>query len=198
MKRLKPILFLALGIFAIELAIFLYSTSLSLEESRVYQFAARYSARFSFIIFIILFAWVGSIGLNKVYEDERKRSVFVLGTLAFAINHMIHFGLLVRTHQLLDWELFVLQSTGGALGYLALVLLPVILWKKKVLTKGLYWGILSCFAYLEIIFFLSYFGRWTIENIYNPDSKLFFVICSVVVVILFVLNSFRVIQEERK
>lgn len=196
MKALKSIFFLALGLVAIEYAIFLYTATLSEEQKYVYQFASRYSGRLSFFIFTSLFTWVGIIGLKKIYQDLGQQGVFILGLFLFAFNHILHFGLLYKAHELLGWELFTMKSAGGAIGYLVLILLPIILWKKKQLTNGLYWLIVSCFAYLEIIFFVSYLGRWEKEQIYMPDSKGFFIGCLVVIAVLFVLNGYRVVREQ--
>lgn len=196
MKAFKSILFLALGVLAVEYALFLYASSLSSEEKYVFQFAARYSGRFSFFIFVSLFTWVATIGLNEIYRKEGAKHVFILGSSLFAFNHILHFGLLYRAHELLGWELFTMRTIGGAIGYLVLILLPLILWKKKHLTKRLYWGIVSCFVYLEIIFFVSYFGRWNKETIYKPDSKEFFIGCLMIALLLFGINSYRIIREQ--
>ena len=178
----------------LEVLIYVYSNQISGDETILWQLSARYSARTSFVLISSILLWTGWKGLRHIYSIENNRKNFLLLIALLTINHLIHFGFLYMNFQANGMELFSAPSSAGAVGYLALVGLPIYLWNRRELTGGLYKIIYAVLFTLIGIFFVTYFGRLSQEMPIRSPMVLYQINMGIIV-LLFGLNVFRIIKK---
>lgn len=139
---------LLLGVFA-EVAIFLicYLIHPSFEET--FRYAARYSGRLSFGVFLITFYHFAFAHPKPLKENTPLRNWLLL----FAVVHVIHFGFLATNVILNHIPIVPIKLTGGALAYLMIVLAPLMLHKIKLGLQLVY------FYYVSIVMIITYVAR---------------------------------------
>jgi len=138
----------AVLIVLIELVIYFWTNSITTEKTEFYLLTSRYSARISFAMIIYFLFWTGSEGLPKIFGNPRLLRNFKILAMMLMLNHLIHFYLLSMNYWVNDLSLIRPKSAFGFIGYLAIILLPIFLWKKQELTRSVYRSIKT---YLFII-----------------------------------------------
>lgn len=115
----------------------------------IFRYAARYSGRFSFGIFIYAF-YLFAIGQPKPFSKNNK-----LGNIIrlFAFMHVIHFGFLATCVHLNSIPLETVKVIGGALAYLMIVMAPLKLAKVNFKSQLVY------FYYVSLVMALTYVAR---------------------------------------
>ncbi|RJE70679.1 hypothetical protein [Reichenbachiella sp. MSK19-1] len=197
MKKVQNIALWVLAVVVGEMVLFWGVGQFFADKAIQYQLTARYSARVSLGLFSGLYLWVGLEGWKTIYASNQKQTVAWTVWLVLAVNHAVHFYFLAMTHHLLGWELWTGKSLGGAIGYVIILIMPLILWDKKELTRGVYAMLLFAFVYLEMIFFVSYLGRWN-RDLTLASSPVVYQACALWVVLLFLLNLRRVWLDRGK
>jgi hypothetical protein len=124
-----------------------------------FQCAARFSGRISLLYFGMLFIYATLF--PSVEKNSAELAVKYTLSKNFAILHIIHWVLLVIAVSKSDFELVPSRLIGGAIAYVMIVLLPLII-KQKILSKiplQLVFGVYLPFVWL--IFFMTYLSRIT-------------------------------------
>ncbi len=67
------------------------SNFFAIESKFIFAKAARNSGRVSAAIFILTLLMVGYYGLKEIYRDQKKKDAFLVLTIVFLANHLIHF-----------------------------------------------------------------------------------------------------------
>lgn len=92
----------------------LFFTFLILKDDlgEVFKYAARYSGRFSFVLYLVAFYWFIKEHTLNLAPIRTKKWVTV-----FSIMHMIHFGFLADSVGLNDLPIVPIKLIGGFLAY---------------------------------------------------------------------------------
>lgn len=136
---------------ALELTICLVCFMLSSDLSETFKYAARFSGRFSLVVFlasIILFA--NNYPQNTV-EFSKTRSIAAV----FAILHYIHLALLFMNVKLNALSLIPHKLAGGALAYLMILLYPIFFERIKS-NKAVH---ITYFLYVSFVMSMTYIAR---------------------------------------
>lgn len=137
---------------AIEILIFLLCFYSFSDLNEVFRYAARYSGRFSLIVYLFCF---GYFSFNyTAFHGESKNDVKNLITV-FCILHFIHFFFLATNVYLNKIELVPYRLAGGFLAYLLILIYPFYIDKPKTpkISHLIY------FYYVGFIMFMTYLGR---------------------------------------
>lgn len=195
MKKKTFLFFLIITI--LEVANYYWSGYFAPSEELGFQLAARYSARFSFVIFCIILTFTGLLGLNKIYSSHSYRRIFIALIGGFALNHLIHFYFLTMNHIVQGIDLLILKNAFGSMAYLFLSFVPVYFWKRPKVSVKEYWTLQ---IYLLIIssFFIGAYVKRMKEEIIFPSSEALLITHGVILVSLLILNIYRVFQEKSK
>lgn len=131
-----------------------------------FQGAARLTARWSFVIFLVVWSasalahlWPGGWRAGLLYNRRG------LG-LGFAAAHLIHAGFFLTAILAFGTETSPKTVIGGGLGYVFVILLALTsndYWVRAMTPKG--WKLLHSIGvnYIAIVFFVSYLGRLPIN-----------------------------------
>lgn len=147
MKRSLKGLLLA-GISA-EILIFLICYSIQPNWAETFRYAARYSGRLSFAVFMIGFYLFAFGHPRPVKENKTLRNWLTL----FAVVHLIHFGFLATNVYLNEIPIIPVRLSGGALAYLMIVGAPLLLHKMKLVWQLVY------FYYVSAVMGITYLAR---------------------------------------
>lgn len=195
---MRPKVFVVLGTVIIgEIGVFFLASQLSEIDTVQYQLAARYSARISFAIIVLMLAWTGLAGLKRIYSKETSRELLMLSLLTFAVNHLIHFIFIVLNFRANGWSLLQARNGFGSIGYVLLSLAPLYLWKRKELNRSLHAQIGAFLLVVLSIFFITYFGRLS-KQVPLSSPLLFYKVCLIFIAVIFLLNVYRFLADRRK
>lgn len=138
----------AIGIL-LELLIFalVYFRYPAIEDS--FRYAARYSGRLSFLVFVYTFYLFAHSYPAPVARDSPVSNFISL----FAVLHLIHWGFLAASVYLNAIPLETVKVIGGAFAYLLIVLAPFRWSKWSVRIKLLY------FYYVSLVMALTFVAR---------------------------------------
>jgi len=154
-KKRLPLL-IAL-ICCIELSIYLWATWTStldwnnffvIQSDFIYDKCARLAGRVSSFIIFITLLMVGYYGLKKIYGDEKKKESFLILITMFTCNHLIHLLFVIlrfRSHGeslALNGPIEIGGTIHGIISFTSIVIIPIILWKYKNLSKPIYFIII--------------------------------------------------------
>lgn len=92
----------------------------------IFRYAARYSGRFSFGIYLLCFYW-----FLKEFKPSHPFIQTQKWTYFFAVMHLIHFGFLALSVYLNSLPIVLVKLTGGFLAYLAIIFYPFFIGKIK-------------------------------------------------------------------
>jgi uncharacterized membrane protein len=195
-KRLP--LFIAL-VCGLELLIYLWavwtatldrSTFFGIEAKFIFAKAARNAGRVSAAIFLATLLMVGYYGLRAIYQDQKKRESFLVLTILFLVNHLIHFIYLYLNFKTLSKQLVADANTRGFVTFALIIVAPVILWKVTNLNRLLY------FAIIFHLYNVSYFMNETFLSKVKPEDPAYhdqFGILAISAACLYILH--RVFRE---
>lgn len=143
--KTRPLLILSL---LVELIILALSFLMAETWAETFKLAARFSGRFSALLFFGAFF--------QYLQHLRSKQVMDLGfslLRVFALAHLIHFGFLAANIVLNEIPIIPFRLAGGALAYLLIfaAAFKFPLWKKG-------WQ-LSYFLYVNLVVFLTYLAR---------------------------------------
>lgn len=143
---LKKLILLSI---AIEFVILLVAYFMNPLAEYTFRYAARYSGRFSLLVFLYSF-WIFTKSYPKSFITDKnvKKSINI-----FAVIHLIHFFFLAMSVYLNNIQLEVVKVLGGALAYSMIVFAPFKLDKLSVKFSFIY------FYYVSIVMALTYVAR---------------------------------------
>ncbi|MFK7756287.1 MAG: hypothetical protein AB8B53_05070 [Flavobacteriales bacterium] len=133
----------------VEILIFLFCSLTYEATADVFRYAARYSGRFSFGIFIYAFYFFATGQPKPFLENNKLGNIIRL----FAIMHVIHFGFLATCVYLNSIPLETVKVIGGALAYLMIVMAPLKLAAVNFKAQLVY------FYYVSLVMALTYVAR---------------------------------------
>ena len=133
----------------LEIIIFLAAYFLYPAIEDTFRYAARYSGRLSFLVFIYSFYLFASTQPKPLAEHLELRNFISL----FAILHLIHFGFLAMSVYLNKIPLETVKVIGGALAYLMIVIAPFKLHQLKYRFQLIY------FYYVSLVMALTFVAR---------------------------------------
>ncbi|WP_020569510.1 hypothetical protein [Neolewinella persica] len=137
---------------ALEVIIFGYSYFTFMgEPNEIFRHAARYSGRLSLYVYLFAFSIFALI-----FHDERPGGMAAVKQVVtiFCVLHFIHFGFLATNVLLNDIELVPFKVAGGFLGYLMILLYPILM--DRIKNKKLHF---IYFLYLGIVIIGTYMAR---------------------------------------
>lgn len=192
----KKLSVLALIVLLWEAVVMLLALRVSSDIEVYYQLAARYSARTSFVLMSSVLLWVGICGLRIIFKKEPERQSVVGLITAFSVNHLIHFCYLFMHYRVNDSNVFELGNFPGALSYVAIVIVPIYLWDRRVLTVNLYRLIYAFIFGIIAIFGHTYWGRISYpDDTALASPKSWFVAGVTIIILMLLLNLFRIYKE---
>jgi methionine sulfoxide reductase heme-binding subunit len=141
------------------------------------QHMTRYTARFAFLIFVIVFA---SAALNRFFPSQAtrwlKRKRRYLG-LSFALAHFLHLAALTSLFITIGEVPAVQTLIFGGLAYVLIGLMAITSndWSVRTLGPGLWRGLhLVGIYYVWLIFMNSYVGRLASDA--PPEPRIIFAV----------------------
>jgi hypothetical protein len=127
------------------------------DTTHFFQASARLSGRVSLLYFSFLFIYTT---LNpSVESDSEPLKIKYILARNFAILHVIHWFLLATAVSMSGFNIVPYKLMGGALAYLMIVLLPLILSGKLFPNLSLRFTLNVYLPYVWLIFFVTYLTR---------------------------------------
>lgn len=162
-RKVRLLLLILLTLF-LNLIIY-WRALLTIEDADlVFAECARNSGRTSAAINLVLLFGIGYWGLGKIYSQNHTR--FLLRTLftLFAINHLIHFLFVSQNFEHQFLELDISHNIHGFVTFLCLLIVPVLLWSFRTLSKILHYALIL--HLINVTYFISdtFYGRVNEED----------------------------------
>lgn len=174
MKTVSLRIMLFVGIL-IELGIVLVVYYTQDQWGDIFRYAARYSGRLSFAIYLLCF-------FN--FLEEFKESSLLMktkkSTYVFALMHLIHFGFLAMSVYLNDLPIVPIKLTGGFLAYQAIIFYPFFI--EKIKRNGFHF---IYFYYVGFVMAMTFLARIR-GDFEGADPSIFHYIGLITIGILFV------------
>lgn len=152
-----------LSIFCLEVLIYFWAVWTT-EVDFVFAKCARNSGRASAGINLIILLMIGYYGLKEIYlDDKKKNTLWILVTL-YACNHFIHLFYVLQNFKSYTMELHISDNKHGFVTFIFILIIPIILWTFKNLSKVLYVGLTLH------LFNVSYFIMETLYHKITPEK----------------------------
>lgn len=164
---------LVASIICLEIVIYLWalwtstmdkSNFFAIEPAFIFDKCARNSGRVSSALNLFILLMIGYFGLSKIYNDNTKWDKLRILITLFAVNHLAHFFFVFQTFKQHTMAFNISENKHGFTTFICILIIPIILWTIKNLSK---------FLYLIIIlhlFNVSYFIMETFYNKIKPDK----------------------------
>ena len=206
-KKKLPILLAIICL--IELSIYFWSVWTSILDSDnffaitpdfIFDKCARLAGRISTFLFLMILLMVGYSGLKSIYSNENKKESFLILTIIFTFNHLIHLlfvFLRFKSHGKLisiNEPIAIGGTIHGILTFTAIVILPIILWHSKQLSKYLYFAIILHLLNSSCFIIKTFLSKVKLPS--NPAYHNQFGIAIISVVSFYIL--YRVYVENKK
>lgn len=133
----------------IELLIFTYSYLNHTEIGEIFRYSARYSGRFSLLVYLFCFYYFAT-----TYSLTNKANLHKLISV-FCILHFIHFGFLATNIYLNQIVLVPYKLAGGFLAYSMILLYPFFINRPKLPR----FAHLIYFYYVGLVMAITYVSR---------------------------------------
>ena len=117
-SKISPRLLILIGII-FESVLFFTFFLLKDDLGEVFRYAARYSGRFSFVLYLLAFYWFIKEHTLNLPLIRTKKWVTV-----FSIMHLIHFGFLAASVELNDLPIVSIKVIGRFLAYIGILCYP--------------------------------------------------------------------------
>lgn len=203
-KRLP--LFIAL-ICCIEVSIYLWSAWTStldknnffgIEPEFIFDKCARLAGRISTVIILLALVMVGYYGLKKIYGEEKKKETFLILICLFTFNHLIHLVfVLLRFNSHgetigFNGPVTIGGMVHGALTFASILIVPILLWNYKSLTKFLYYCIIIYLLNISSFIVKTFLGKVQPEHpAYHNQLGIVLIIAACIYIL------YRVYQENK-
>lgn len=159
-----------------------------------FQYAARLSARTSYILIIVLSLWVALTGLNRIFKSPCCRQLLLQLLVLFSINHVIHLVYVMINHYEKKQLLFRAENIAGALVYVLIFVLPLIAANRK--QAGTH---IQPYLYISLNIILIVFGLTYLNRLLYPQNHLspgwLYLTLLIVNSIVIMLSIYRVIKD---
>ncbi|HEX4850206.1 MAG TPA: hypothetical protein VFV08_05325 [Puia sp.] len=186
-----------LAALAAELTVLCIAATLTSNRAMFWQYAARYSARVSFMILVGLLFYTGIHGILAISRDENKRKIF--GTLIyfFVTNHIIHWIFLATNQVVRNKIIFKPANIPGIIAYAIVLFLPLLL-NRGLLTRRKRSLMLVSLLLISTFFIQVYSLRLFGSSLPpDPSAPWVYVLFISVLSFLVVANLYRYIMDAR-
>lgn len=190
--RYKNSLFFLLLVW--EIVVVLLDLFAGSNQHPAFQYAARLSARTSYILIIVLSLWVALTGLNRIFKNPCYRQLLLQLLVLFSINHVIHLVYVFINHYLNKQVLFRAGNIPGALVYVLIVVLPLIAAGNKEAGARIQLYLYISLNIILIVFGLIYLSRLLYAQNHLSPGWLYLTFL-IVNSILIMLNMYRGIKD---
>jgi len=164
----------------------------AIEPEFIYDKSARNSGRISSALNIIILLMIGYSGLKQIYADDTKKDRFRIMITLFAVNHLTHFFFVFQTFKHHTTTLSISENIHGFVTFICILVIPVMLWKYKKLTRALYFCIILHLLNVSYFIMETFYNKITAEK---PAYHNQFGIAVTTAACIFVL--FRVLKESK-
>ncbi|PWT76276.1 MAG: hypothetical protein C5B59_06975 [Bacteroidetes bacterium] len=187
----------ALAALVTELIVLGIAAIMASDRVMFWQYAARYSARVSFVVFASVLFYMAIFGLLTISNNENKRKIFEWLLYFFVTNHIIHLILLTFNQAVHNKMLLKQGNIPGMIAYGIVLLLPLLL-NRGLLTKRKR-TLMVASLLLVSAFFIQVYVLRLIGSSLPPDSSATWVYLLFVSVLslLVVANLYRYIMDAR-
>ena len=174
-------LLLILIIICLEVLIYLWSVWTStfdvnnffaIRPEFIYDKCSRLAGRVSAGLVLLSLLMVGYYGLINIFQDNKKREVFVILVILFQINHLIHLLFVLMRFNFIEETITIRGPLilGGPLhGFLtsaSIVAMPIVLLTYKGFNKIIYFGIILFLFNVSFFIIKTFLGKIKLPN--NP------------------------------
>jgi hypothetical protein len=150
-------------IFILEALIYLWAVLMT-EPEFVTDKCARNSGRVSSMLNLAMLLMIGYYGLSNIYNEQRKKDIFLILITLFAVNHLTHFFYIYQNFKHHTMDLNISDNKHGFITFVFVLAIPVLLWTVKNFSALLY------FIVVAHLFNVSYFICETFYNKVKPDK----------------------------
>ena len=173
-----------LGIIS-QLILILVLMSLLTDVNEIFRYAARFSGRFSFSLYLIsLLSFLKFYTKNHTIVFTKK----VLGI--FALVHLIHFCFLATSIYLNSIPIIPYRLAGGFIAYLMIIFYPFYI--EKVKNKILHF---VYFYYVGFIMIMTYIARIR-GNFKGAEPEMFHYLAITFLIITLIVFSYKVYTKK--
>jgi len=129
---------------------------------RLFAECARNSGRTAAAINLMMLFFIGYLGLKSIFKLKSRLNIFKTLLVLFAINHIIHFFFVMQNFNWHKMELSVVENFHGFITYASIIIVPLLIYKCKKLSKTLY------ILLLVYLFNVTYFISISFYDRYKP------------------------------
>ena len=181
-SKISPRLLILIGII-FESVLFFTFFLLKDDLGEVFRYAARYSGRFSFVLYLRAFYWFIKEHTLNLPLIRTKKWVTV-----FSIMHLIHFGFLAASVELNDLPIVPIKVIGGFLAYVGILCYPFFIGNIRKIASHLMY-----FYYVGFVMAMTFLARIRGEFV-GADPEVFHFIGLGIVLISFGMAGIRLYQ----
>ena len=173
-----------LGIIS-QLILILILMSLLTDVNEIFRYAARFSGRFSFSLYLIsLLSFLKFYTKNHTIVFTKK----VLGV--FSLIHLIHFCFLATSIYLNSIPIILYRLAGGFIAYLMIIIYPFYI--EKVKNKILHF---IYFYYVGLIMIMTYIARIR-GNFKGAEPEMFHYLAITFLIITLIVFSYKIYTKK--
>jgi len=167
------------------------------DTAMFWQYAARYSARLSFVIFAGLLLYTAIYGFSTISKDESKRKILRTLIYFFFANHIIHLIYLSTNQVVRNRTLLKPGNIPGMIAYGVVLSLPLLL--NRGLPDRRKQTTLLALLLLIGAFFISFYIAHLFRFIPSPDASPAWVyaLFASVLALLILATLYRHIMDNR-
>jgi hypothetical protein len=187
-------IFVALGT---ELIVLGVAAIIANDTEMFWEYAARYSARISFVILAGLLLYMAIQGLSSINDNESKKKILMVLIYFFWTNHIIHFIYLAANQGARNRILIKRANILGMIVYVLVLLLPLFL-NRGLLSRGKQTMLLVSLLLISVFFILLYIAH-LVRFIPSPDASAawLYTLFASVLALLVLANVYRHISDSR-
>jgi len=195
MLRLFTITNAILAAVVAELMVLGITAFIANDPAMFWQYAARYSARVSFLIIAGLLLYTTIHGLFSICNDENKRKVLIGVIYFFCTNHIIHLIFLVVNQTLRNKVLVKPRNAPGMIVYCIVFLLPLLL-NRGLLRRAKQTMLLVSLMLISAVFIEFYINRLLgFQLPPDPSARWVYLLFATVLLLLVLTNLYRHIKD---
>jgi hypothetical protein len=197
MSRLFTITNAILLAVVVELLVLGMAAILSNHSAMFWEYAARYSARVSFVILAGLLLYTAIHGFLTISNNENKRKTLRALIYLFFVNHIIHFIYLATNQAVRNNILIKPGNIPGMIGYGLVLSLPLLL-NRGLLSRGKQTILLVSLLLISAFFIFFYIAH--LSGFYSspdPSATWVYGLFTFVLILLVTANLYRHISDGR-
>src|SRR5215469_610982 len=178
-----------------ELMVLGIAATIASDTPMFWQYAARYSARLSFMILAGLLLYTAIYGLSIIGKNESKRKILKTLIYFFVANHIIHLIYLSANQVVRNKPLIKPGNIPGMIIYGVVLLLPLLL-NRGLLSRAKQTMLLISLMLISIFFILLYVAH-LFRFILSPEASAawIYLLFASLLALLLLVNLYRHIRD---